>query len=362
MKGSGAPPADLGRHLLIGLEEHRWTSGLERRIRALRPGGVLFLTPTLRSPAATAELCARIVRALDDVPFLAIEEEAGAINPLRRWLPPLPPPRAVRGQIPAAARRRGEWVGRALRLLGLNTYLAAIPEASSSRSEPTPGSPRRARSSGKTVELDKAFVGGLAHVGALVCGKYFPGLSGARLDRSSRLLVVSKPMAEMWSGNLLPYRRLLSQLPLVMVSPAAYKAYDFDVLRPATVSAQVLEGLLRVKLGYRGVAVTDQLDSEYVCRAFDPVGFAVQALIAGCDLLLVHEWRTAEAVRAGLAKAFISEKLPSWRLEQAAKRLHSLTRHLSPPTGKVSSRAWSRLVREFMRFRTPDKIPEQKIA
>jgi beta-N-acetylhexosaminidase len=212
------------------------------------------------------------------------------------------------------------------------------------------------------VEQAKAFLGGLARERVLACGKYFPGMSGARLDRSSRLLVVSKPMAQMWNENLVPYRRLLNQLPLVMVSHAAYKAYDFDILRPAAVSVQVLEGLLRVKLGYRGVAATDQLDSEYVRRTVDPVGFAVQALDAGCDLLLVHDWRIAEAVLAGLAKACVSEKLSSRRLGQASKRLSSITRQLSPPTVKLTSRAWNQLTREAMRFEAPDRLPEQKIA
>jgi len=246
--------------------------------------------------------------------------------------------------------------------LGFNTYLAEIPEVPSSLPEPTPGSQTPARSPGRILELAKAFLGGLARERVLVCGKYFPGLSGARLDRPSRLLVVSKPMAQLWSENLVPYRRLLSQLPLVMVSHAAYKAYDFDVLRPATVSVQVLEGLLRVKLGYRGVAATDQLDCEYVSRPFDPVGFAVQALNAGCDLLLVHDWRIAEAVLAGLAKACVSEKLSLWRLGQAGKRLSSITRHLSPPTVKLTSHAWNELAREAMRFKAPDRLPEQKIA
>lgn len=362
MKGIGAPQADPGRNLFIGWEENRWTNGLERRLLALRPGGVLFSTRNLRSPGDVAKICARIVRTLDAVPLLALEEEGGTFDPLRRWLPPLPSPQGIGGNTPASARRMGELVGRALSLLGFNTNLAPVLEVSSSSSDPL----FRTRTFGwvadQVAEFGEAFIRGQARQGVLACGKYFPGLAGARRDRSSGLLVVSKPMAQMWRVNLLPYRRLLGQLPMVMVCHAAYKAYDFDLLRPAVTSTQVLEGLLRVKLGYGGVTVADLSDSEFLCRAFDPLEIAVQTLHAGCDLLLVRDWGTAEAVRVELVKAQESGRLSLRRIEQAGKRLRSVTHRLIPPSGEFARHAWKHLMRDSIKFGAPERVKESEIA
>jgi beta-N-acetylhexosaminidase len=157
-------------------------------------------------------------------------------------------------------------------------------------------------------------------------------------------------MAELWREDLVPYRALLPRLPLVVLSTAAYKAFDFDFLQSAGLSPKVVEGLLRVKLGYRGVAIACGLETEAVRGTLTLEEAAVQALRAQCDMLLLEETEAAERVQAALSAARESGKLPIPRVEQALERIRLAKKGLKPPTGKLSRRSLDRLVREFADF------------
>jgi beta-glucosidase-like glycosyl hydrolase len=157
-------------------------------------------------------------------------------------------------------------------------------------------------------------------------------------------------MAELWREDLLPYRALLLRLPLVLVSPAAYKAYDFDLLQSAGLSPGVVEGLLRVKLGYNGVAIACGLESEAIRGTLQLGEAAVHAFRAGCDVLLLEKAEAAEVVHEALREAFESGRLASPRVEQALKRIQLAKKGLKPPSGRLSRGSLQRVVSEFTDF------------
>jgi beta-N-acetylhexosaminidase len=157
-------------------------------------------------------------------------------------------------------------------------------------------------------------------------------------------------MAGLWREDLVPYRALLPPLPLVLLSTAAYKAYDFDFLQSAGLSPKVVEGLLRVKLGYNGVAIACGLEREAVRGTLALEEAAVHALNAGCDMLLLEKAEAAERVGRALSAARESGKLPRPRLEQALKRIQLAKKGLKPPRERLPRRSLDRLVRAFTNF------------
>jgi len=363
------PENNLGQLLLLKLNEQRWSSSLERFLNRLLPGGILLGAPLTSEAESLHEFLLKLARAAPAVPFLAIEEEGGALDPLRAFLPPLPSPRAAAEMGLAAVTRLGELVGAALQLLGFSTDLApGLDLAASERrgcepvENPCRGTARRAPT-GETAETrafspdpqqvakcGAAFLRGLERHNLLACGRHFPGLGTAQYSSPTEPPVVSKSMAELWREDLVPYRTLLPRLPLVLVSTAAYKAFDFDLLQSAGLSPRVVEGLLRVKLGYNGVAIACGLESEAV-RGTLPLGeAAVHALRAGCDVLLLEKAEAAEVVHQALREAVESGRLANPRVEQALKRIRLAKKGLKPPSGRLSRRSLDRLVREFTEF------------
>jgi beta-N-acetylhexosaminidase len=362
---------DLGQLLILKLNEWRWSSSLELFLHRLLPGGILLGGPLTSGAESIHEFLLKLARALPTVPFLAIEEEGGAMDPLRAFLPPLPSPRAAAGKGLAAVTRLGELVGAALQLLGFNTDLAPGLDLASRASgkgscepveNPCRGTARRAPT-GETAETrafspdppqvakcGAAFLHGLERHNLLACGRHFPGLGTAQYSSPTEPPVVSKSMAELWREDLVPYRALLPRLPLVLVSIAAYKAFDFDLLQSAGLSPRVVEGLLRVKLGYNGVAIACGLESEAVRGTLQLGEAAVHALRAGCDALLLEKAEAAEVVHQALREACESGRLANPRVEQALKRIQLAKKGLKPPSGRLSGRSLDRVVREFAEF------------
>ncbi len=345
-----------GQLLMLRLAEPRWSSSLERRLRALAPGGILLAGPLPRAPETLWELLTRISRSLPSTPFLAIEEEGGAVDALSALLPPLPAPRAVAAKGPRAAGQVGELIGEALKLLGFNTKLGPGLDLASAFADRTPGARTFGADPHEVAQCGRAFVEGLKRHKILACGKHFPGLASVPPAASGELPISGRSMAELWRSDLVPYRELLPQLPLVMMSTAAYKAYDFDCPRSAVLSAQIVEGLLRAKLGYRGVVVAPQLESPHVRGVVDLSNAAIQSISAGCDLLVVEREDSWLAMRQALE----SGRLPDARLEQALARIHAAKKGLAQPGGQPSKVAWERLTRRFEEFNS--RHEEQKIA
>lgn len=285
------------------------------------------------------------------------------MNPLRAFFPPLPSPRAAAHTGPLAVEKLAELIAAGMKLLGLNTNLAPALDLSTPLSEPILGTRTFSIDAQKVARCGAAFIQGLGRHGILACGKYFPGLGGAQFTNQPSPPAVGKTMAKLWHEDLVPYRALLRRLPLVMVSHAAYKAYDFDVLRPAALSANVVDGLLRVKLAYRGVVVAEISENSALDAKLDLAGAAIQAVSSGCDMLVIRgSEKPIEAALAGLKKGIESGIVPRRRLEESLQRIRLARKRLAPPTGRISKATLYRLARQFESFREKCRDQEQRIA
>jgi beta-N-acetylhexosaminidase len=338
---------DLGELFFIQLGGDRWSASLEKRLRSLRPGGIVLTARNWRAADSAAEFLGRIARALDFHPFLAIEEEGGVADPLQKLFPPLPSPQTVGRRGPEAARKLGQLAGAGMKLLGLNINLAPRLDLANATEKDlqTFGSGHQV-----VTQCGTAFVKGLKHHGVLACGKYFPGIGDARPDSDTGLTLSSKPMARMWREDLAPYLKLLGQLPMVMVSHRAYKAYDFDRALPAPLSRNVLEGLLRVKLGYCGVALVDP-QGELQERLSLDAEAVTKSIAAGSDMAVVRDSdKTFEPIAESVRNALEVGTISAQRIGEALKRIHRARKKIHPRVGKFSRNAYARLCREFEDF------------
>jgi beta-N-acetylhexosaminidase len=355
------PEDILGQLMIVRLAEPRWDVSFEGWLRARRPGGILLAERLPRTPGALADFLSRVDRALSPTPFLAMEEEGGTVDPLRAFFPPLPSPQAVAARGLSAAAQLGELIGQALRLLSFNTNLAPVLDLTTPFSQRSLGTRSFGSNPSHVARFGLAFVRGLERHKVLACGKHFPGLGSVPAASGGNLPQCSKPMVDLWREDLIPYRELLPRLPLVMVSLAAYKAFDFDLPRAAALSSQVVEGLLHIKLGYCGVAVAGFLGPQTGYCKLDPERAAVQALNAGCDMLVADE-RSMEAIGRALNKALHSGTLSPQRLEQALRRIREVKRKLLPPSARISPHKLDQLIRSIENFSKEFRPEEQRIG
>ncbi len=356
----------LGQILIFELAEDRTSASFERQLGGWNPGGILLSRRALRAlrgPEAIAALLRKLALAPPTPPLLAIEEEGGAVDPLERIFPPLPSARAAAERRTAAVERLGELIGAGLKLLGFNTDFAPVLDFST----PHCGAAVATRTFGShpnvVVRCGQAFLRGLSSHRILACGKHFPGSGNARREGETRLALSGKTMAELWRDDLLPYRKLLGRLPLVMVGHGAYKAYNFDLPRPAAFSESIVEGLLRVKLGYRGVAVAYELEEVARHASVELGEAAVRSVGAGCDMLVVRSGeKSVREIVVALKRATESGRISTERLDQAMARVRRAKKGLPRPSGKISKAAFTRLARRFETFSKDFRPRERRIA
>ncbi len=149
----------------------------------------------------------------------------------------------------------------------------------------------------------------------------FPGLGEGKLDSHHELPVIEKSLKQLWAEDLVPYRMLRRQFPFVMVSHAAYPQVT-KTKTPASLSKIWITDILKKRIGYRGLVVSDDLEMGGVLSAA-PVGeAAVEFVRAGGDLCLVchREDRVLEAHEA-LIKAAERDKKFAKRVAESSRRV-----------------------------------------
>jgi beta-N-acetylhexosaminidase len=173
----------------------------------------------------------------------------------------------------------------------------------------------------ETVAYARDFLAGLGAAKVLGCGKHFPGLGEGKLDSHNELPVIEKSLKQLWSEDLIPYRMLRRQLPFVMVSHAAYPQVT-KTKTPASLSKIWITDILKKRIGYRGLVVSDDLEMGGVLSA-SPVGEAsVEFVRAGGDLCLIchREDRVLEAHEA-LTKAAEADKKFAKHVAESSRRV-----------------------------------------
>src|SRR4051812_13749668 len=318
----------VGQTIVVRMRGSTPGAGFLARVRRGEVGGVVLFSENYGSAGP-----GRLVRQLQAAAtagrqpplLIAIDQEGGIVKRL-----PGPPTSAPPQMLSATvARAQGLATGRYLAGFGINTDLAPVLDVGR-------GGFITSRSFGATAaevaSRGLAFADGLTHGGVLATAKHFPGLGHAQQTTDTSQTVV-KASGRALEADLLPFRAAIAEgVPLVMLSTAAYPSLGARV--PAACSEAIVRTLLRGRLGFRGVAVTDALDTPAVHTSFSTGAAAEAALRAGVDLVLALGVTSRDAdtvsqqVFGRLLRDARSGALPRRTLEQAYARVLALKSRL----------------------------------
>ena len=163
-------------------------------------------------------------------------------------------------------------------------------------------------------------VRGIEENGALATAKHFPGHGNVNVDSHLALATVSGTRDELESNELIPFRAAIQAgVSAVMPGHLAVPAFEPRPNTPATFSRDILAGLLREKLKFTGLIVTDALDMGGVTSLASPGDAAVRAVEAGVDVLLLPP--VPDAAIAALESAVRSGRIPESRIDTSVRRI-----------------------------------------
>jgi beta-N-acetylhexosaminidase len=270
-------------------------------------------------------------RAPDGTPALvAVDQEGGVVQRIRapatRWPAMRTHDRLAPPDDVATAEQVGRAIGDELAALGFDIDFAPVLDVHTNPANPIIGD--RAFGSDPEVVARRAlaFARGLDAAGVLACGKHFPGHGDTRTDSHLELPRIDHPWDRLERVELLPFRRAAAAgLPMIMTAHVVFAA--LDPARPATLSPEVVTGLLRDQLGYRGVIVGDDLDMRAIADHGGVDVAAVAAIRAGCDVLLLCNREDHQAVAVeGLAREAGRDGEFRRRVGEAAGRVRAMKR------------------------------------
>jgi beta-glucosidase len=300
-------------------------------------GGVILLGGSVAEVALRCRQLQQWAREADGAPrplllCADVEEGVGQRFEGASWLvPPLALGRLHRSDPESAlelAERYGRCCGRDARRLGLNWLLAPVCDVNNNPANPVINVRAFAEEPGPAGALAAAFIAGARSAGVLTCAKHFPGHGDTSTDSHLELPLLPHSRERLAAVELPPFAAAIAAgVSSVMTAHLLLPALDPE--RPATLSAAVLNGLLRQELGFGGLIVTDALVMEAIAGRYGAGEAAVLALEAGADLVLMPA-DASEAIEA-IAAAVTSGRLSQAQLERSAIRRREALAGL--PTG-----------------------------
>ncbi|MFO0826840.1 MAG: beta-N-acetylhexosaminidase [Phycisphaerales bacterium] len=276
-----------------------------------------------------AELCAAIKDVADRPIAIAVDHEGGRVQRFRGSGFTETQPMRDLGRNPEGAEDRARALGQLfaaeLRPLGIDIDFAPVLDVDSNPANPVIGERSFSSDPQLVARLGAAFVEGLQEGGVAACGKHFPGHGDTDRDSHLDLPRLSHDVARLKATELVPFQAAIhARVACVMTSHILFTALDSQ--RPATMSKRVLS-LLRDELKYGGVVVSDDLEMKAIAEHFPLPGSAVDAVLAGCDLLLVcHTLALQQSIIETLARAILDGSIPADRVLDAEVRRANLAR------------------------------------
>ncbi len=268
-----------------------WLTAEDRQLlRQPEVGGLILFARNIENLLQVQELC-RAIRAVRPDLLLAVDQEGGRVQRLRRDFVRLPAMRefASRPNAQELAEICGWVMATEVLAVGLDFSFAPVLDLDYQRSAVVgsrafEGDPQRAS------ELAGAFIRGMHSAGMAATGKHFPGHGWAEADSHVAMPVDERGLNELRGQDLVPFRKLAAELDAVMPAHVIYPQIDD---RPAGFSRRWLQDVLRDELGFRGLIFSDDLSMAGAHVVGDAASRIEAALMAGCDMGLVCNDRGA---------------------------------------------------------------------
>lgn len=346
---------EIGQHIVGGFDGTSITKEVKILIEKYNIGGFILFSRNIESPRQVRELNIKLQKLSTTPLFLSVDQEGGIVARLKN--PPYTkfPNMNVVGEY---YRRTGDLktifefgkvLGREVRASGFNWDYAPILDVHSNPKNPIIGN----RSFGPDPQIVArcagALIRGLHSEGVLSCAKHFPGHGATSVDSHKDLPYVRDPGRVIWKRDLFPYRKLISLGRIKTLMTAHVKYPDLDEKKCATLSYEILTNLLRHRLKFKGLIVSDDMWMKAIVGRIGIPQATEQFFKAGGDLTLIckdpaMQIETIEHIKKQIEK----DKTLKRQLISASFRINKLQKQFCtptlPPLSVIGSKAHQKII------------------
>ncbi|SFD47462.1 glycoside hydrolase family 3 protein [Massilia yuzhufengensis] len=322
-----------GQLMMVRLFGTELDADTEAFLRQYTVRGACLFRQNMLDAAQLAHFTGALREAMGPQALIALDQEGGAV--VRSTWVPAPPSAMALGAAndPQLARDVGAAVARAVRSLGFNWNFAPVLDLNNNPHNPVIAERSFGADPIAATRIAMAWMEGSESEGVACCVKHFPGHGDTHVDSHRDLPTVDKPLAELERFEFAPFRIAAKAAPAMMTAHILYPALDPDF--PATMSRPILTGILREGFGYQGVIITDGMDMHAIAHRYGAGEAAVNALVAGADMVMAIGAReTQEETVQAIAAAIRDGVLPMDDVQARLQRLAALA--AAHPAGAAS--------------------------
>lgn len=279
----------LGQLFFVGFEGYTLSRKTKEIIKKIQPGGIVLFECNIKTKNQVKKLIKTITNLLTIKPFIAVDQEGGSVERLRNICTSLP---SLWGLSKAGLKElllAQEIIAKELYELGFNMNFAPVLDINSNPSNPVISTRSISANPKKVTDYGSQITTLFLKHKIIPVIKHFPGHGDLKTDSHLSLPVLTKSFRELSSFELLPFKKAIrNNAPIVMVGHIQLPKIEKDKSRPASLSKNILQGILRNKLHFNGLIITDELNMKGVTNHYSLKQAAYEAINNGANLLLFN--------------------------------------------------------------------------
>lgn len=344
--------------IITGIEGTTLTKEAERVIRLYTPGGVILFPRNYKNPKQLYELIRDLQALAREVSpgwplFISVDQEGGKVARLTEPFTQFPEPGCLGlADSHELAYRFGSALAMELKSVGINMDYAPVLDVNTNPENPIIGMRAFSTDPLRAGVLGVAFLNGMQDLGMVAVGKHFPGHGDTAQDSHLELPTVDRDEATLEQVELAPFAHAVENgLRAVMTAHVMYPAWDKKL--PATLSRQILKNILRARLGFQGIVISDDLEMKAIDNHYKVEELAGMGVEAGLDMFMIcHSAEKVAALHDTLVRGIEKGKISAGSVEMSMERIHEVKSRLAkPPSSPPDPDDWeidhSRLAKEM---------------
>jgi beta-N-acetylhexosaminidase len=341
----------VGQLAIVGFDGHDLPQDVRSLAREFDLGGVILFARNVEAPEQVADLSRQAQALASETPlWVSVDQEGGRVARLKRpfteWPPMITLGRAGSAESDRLAARFARALAAELHAVGISLDYTPVLDVLTNPTNPVIGDRALAGRADDVARLGTVIIRTLQGEGIAACGKHFPGHGDTSTDSHHELPRLEHGPDRLDAVELVPFKAAIAAgVASIMTAHILIPSLDEEL--PGTLSPAIVDGLLKKKLGYEGLVLSDDLEMKAISGRYGHSDATVRAIAAGCDAVLMCAPRPEEQMAAleAVIHAVEQGRIPLKRIEDALTRQRrAKERFLAPPRPRPATGAALRAI------------------
>lgn len=277
----------IAQQLVLGFDGTDYNAAL-KRYSARNIGGVILFKRNIVNESQLTQLNRDIFQNAANIPmFIGIDQEGGRVNRLPASIQNIESAYTIGlSHDKQYAYQQGRYVGENVKRMGFNLDFAPVLDIWSNPANKVIGDRSFGHDAHMVSGMSRSFRQGITETGIITSGKHFPGHGDTVSDSHETLPVSNKSLDELMKFELIPFKQHIDDgIDMLMVSHISFP--DIDNKYPASISKEIVTNILKKKLGYKGVIISDDLSMGAISNRYSLNEAVVRGLQSGETIMLI---------------------------------------------------------------------------